>query len=51
MGHFKDSKWSLCTKSRFIEGLSLVPFKGPKKSSYLEGGELQGEEIVINPAL
>jgi hypothetical protein len=43
MGHFKDSKWSLCTKSRLFEGpetflaLSMVraiarAILGPKKS-------------------
>jgi hypothetical protein len=43
MGHFKDSKWSLCTKSRLFEGpetfLDLLMARaiarailGPKKS-------------------
>jgi hypothetical protein len=34
---FKDSKWSLCTKSRLFEGLSLVPFMGQKSPNKHRG--------------
>ncbi len=47
-GHFKDSKWSLCTKSRLFEGPKtfLAPF-GAKKVGPVRGIEAEGAESEV----